>query len=253
MPQIEVYTKFKIHDGRLEIFKHTVEQLVALGRAAGPGLLRYDWFLDDGRGECVAMEVHADEAAMDAYNLDAEAGLMRLREVSYRAVEMLMSPAAQADLVPGGGTKLFRFAAGLGAGSQAARFSPADGRGETKHIEIYTKFFINPGGLEAFRTAAAAMLRTVGEKDPGTARYDWFYDAGASECLALDTYDDAAAMFAHMANCHDAHARLLENATMVTEFLGALPEEAMAAVRKYDPYILPFFAGLKPYSQGGFG
>ncbi|GLR68764.1 hypothetical protein GCM10010909_34460 [Acidocella aquatica] len=253
MPQIEVYTKFKIHDGRLETFKNTVEQLAALGRNAGAGLLRYDWFLDDARGECIAMEVHADEAAMDAHNLNAEAGLMRLREFSYRAVEMLVDAAPDADLVPGGGTRLFRFAAGLGAGSAAARFSPAGGRGETKHIEIYTRFFINPGSFEAFRADAAALLQAVKDKDTGTVRYDWFYDAGESECLALDTYDDAAAMFAHMANCHDAHERLLANATMVTEFLGALPEEAMAAVSKYDPYILPFFAGLKPYSQGGFG
>jgi hypothetical protein len=40
---------------------------------------------------------------------------------------------------------------------------------------------------------------------------------------------------------------------MVTEFRGTLPEEALAALRPYDPYILPFFTGLKPYSQGGFG
>jgi quinol monooxygenase YgiN len=178
---------------------------------------------------------------------------MRLREFSYRAVEMLIDTAPDADLIPGGGTKLFRFAAGLGPGSAASSFNPAGGRGETNHIEIYTRFFINPGSLAAFREAAAAMLQTTRENDPGTSRYDWFYDAAESECLALDTYDDAAAMFAHMANCHDAHERLLANATMVTEFLGGLPAAALAGLSKYEPYILPFFAGLKPYSQGGFG
>jgi hypothetical protein len=60
-------------------------------------------------------------------------------------------------------------------------------------------------------------------------------------------------MRAHLANGNAARAQLLENAMMVTEFLGTLPEQALAAVRPDDPYILPFFIGLKSYSQGGFG
>ncbi len=253
MPRIEIYTKFKIHDGRLESFKDAVEGLVAITKAAGPRVLRYDWFLDDDRLECVAMEVYAGAAAMEAHSELAGENQLALHEYAYRSVEVLNGPMPEDDLIPGGGTKLFRFGQGLGEDSAAAKFSPEPGAGATPHIEIYTRFFINPGSLEAFKTEAAELLRIVRASDPGTSRYDWFYDAEGTQCLVRDTYNDAAAMLAHMKNCHDAHERLLANAIMVTEFLGALPEAAMVAVAKYDPYILPFFAGLKGYSAGGFG
>ena len=253
MPQIEIYTKFKIHDGRLENFKDAVEGLVNIAKGAGPRVLRYDWFLDDDRRECIAMEVYADAAAMEAHSDLAGEDQLALRECAYRSVEVLTGAMPEDDVIPGGGTKLFRFVQGLDSGSAAAKFSAAPGAGATPHIEIYTKFFINPGSLDTFKTEAAELLRVVRASDTGTSRYDWFYDDEGTQCLALDTYNDAAAMFAHMKNCHDAHERLLRNATMVTEFLGALPEPAMAAVAKYAPYILPFFAGLKGYSAGGFG
>jgi quinol monooxygenase YgiN len=177
MPQIEVYTKYKIHGARLETFKDTVEQLTAMARTAGPAVQRYDWFLDNERGECVAMEVYASEAAMDAYTLNAEELALRLREYAYRAVEMLVDAAPEADLIPGSGTKLFRFTAGLGERSAAAKFTPAAGRGETQHIEAYIRFFINPGSFAAFSAAAAAALQTARDKDHGTSRDDWFYAA----------------------------------------------------------------------------
>ena len=68
---------------------------------------------------------------------------------------------------------------------------------------------------------------------------DW-----VSTCL-MDCYKDTPSMFAHMKNAHDVHELLFDHSTMVTEFLGELPDEAKAAVARYNPYILPLYAGLR--------
>ena len=91
----------------------------------------------------------------------------------------------------------------------------------------------------------ADLIPIVSSKDPGTTRYDWFYDDEKLQCVAMDCYKDTPSMFAHMKNAHDVHELLFDHSTMVTEFLGELPEEAKAAVARYNPYIRPLYAGLK--------
>jgi quinol monooxygenase YgiN len=117
--------------------------------------------------------------------------------------------------------------------------------GSAGPIEIYTGFAIQPGQLAQFKRLAVELTNVVRAKDLGTTRYDWFYNDAQHVCIAMDTYVDAPAMFAHMKNCHEAHEKLLPLSTMTTEFLGELPSVAMQAVAKYQPYILKFLCGLQ--------
>lgn len=106
-------------------------------------------------------------------------------------------------------------------------------------IEIVTRFSIAAGQEAAFREQAQLLTDLVRARDPGTARYDWFFSGDGRSSVALDTYADTAGMLAHMANAHALHAGLLDIATMQTEFLGDPPADAWAAVAKYDPFVLP--------------
>lgn len=249
---IETYAKFKIHPGKMEEFKTRLQALVKQVRANEPRTMRYDWFVCDDKYEAVAMDCYVDEDAMFAHQKNAGPFHRAVLEVSDMSVEFLGIPTQGAlDAVKKFGPQFFEFDSGLDQGPGALRFTPSSGTPSIEHIEIYTRFQIHDGKLEEFKRDADALLAVVKEKDTGTLRYDWFYDDSKNLCIAMDTYKDAEGMFTHMKNAHDAHEKLLHLSSMTTEFLGELPPAANAAVAKYSPYILPFYAGLKSYSGGG--
>jgi len=248
---IETYAKFKIHPGKMEEFKHRLQTLVKQVRENEPNTLRYDWFLNEDRYEAVAMDCYVDEAAMFAHQKNAGPFHRAILEVSDMSVEFLGIPTQGAlDAVTKFGPQFFHFDSGLEGQPGAVKFSPKPGTPSTEHIEIYTRFQIHEGKLDEFKRDAKELLGVVKEKDTGTVRYDWFYDDEKRLCIAMDTYKDAEGMFTHMKNAHDAHEKLLHLSDMTTEFLGELPPPAKEAVGKYDPYILPFYVGLKDYSSG---
>jgi quinol monooxygenase YgiN len=206
----------------------------------------------------VAIFVCSSARAVQSHFRDNNAGYAALSKCCDVAVEVLSgaTPEVLAAL-PGESLRAFEFGGGLKSATAAAEFSSdivslVASRVGSDHIEIYTRFEIKSKDMPIFKKLAAELVSVVKAKDPGTPRYDWFYDDANSLSVAMDTYANASAMFAHMKNCHDVHHELLQHASMVTEFLGELPQEAMQAVAKYDPYILTFCAGLKPYSSGGF-
>jgi quinol monooxygenase YgiN len=250
---MEIYTKYSIRDGCTDTFREQAHAIAAAARKAGTAL-RCDWFIHAQRRAAVHMLAHRDEAALGAYR-GATQSLYDAIAASADGASMeildSVSDAFRASITRHG-VRQADFAYGLKPRSAALDFSAA-GPGTAGHIEIYTRFFIQPGKLDRFKTDARALLDVVVQKDPGTLRYDWFFNDSDHYCLALDSYADAQAMFAHMRNCHAAHAKLMEMSTITTEFLGALSDEAMQAVAKYDPFILPFACGLKPLSAGAFG
>jgi quinol monooxygenase YgiN len=253
MNHIETYAKFAIHSGKLNEFKQRVATLVKVVRERDSATLRYDWFINEEKNEAVAMDTYKDETAMYAHQKNAGHYLGEVLECADMAVEFLGMPSAPArEKIAKFKPRLFAFHSGLEKDSAARNFLP-DGAGiGGNHIEIFTRFTIEHGKMDWFRTRASQLLEVVREKDPGTLRYDWFYDEANHECIAMDSYQDAPGLFAHMKNAHDKHSELLRHSSVFTEFLGALPNEAMTAVAKYNPNILPFYRGLKPYSSGGF-
>jgi quinol monooxygenase YgiN len=198
------------------------------------------------------MAVHRDTDALRSHIASAGALYGRLTQQASVALQWIGRPAAAALQALPLQAMIADFDSGQGATSGADKFSRDINGQPIPHIEIYTHFAVQPGKLAEFKVHARECLDIVVARDPGTARYDWFYDDANLVSLALDTYNDPQSMFAHMKNCHDAHEKLLRVSAMTTEFLGELPPEAMAAISKYNPYVVRFVAGLKPYSSGGF-
>lgn len=253
MSVIESYAIFRPHDGRVDEFRSLLDLVIDKVGKNEPGTLRYDWFSNAIGTEYLAIDTYVDEAAMFQHQQNVGkqfAQLLGLVDMELEVLGELSSTADQA--LTRLGPQRYWFEYGLDQHSASDRFIRDAQAGGSDHIEIYTKFTIEPGKAQTFKSLAAELLDVVKTKDRGTIRYDWFYDADGRQCLALDTYRDVEAMFAHMKNANVAHGKLLEIATVVTEFVGELPAEAQAAVKKYEPEIWTFHRGLKPYSSGGF-
>jgi quinol monooxygenase YgiN len=256
MGPIEIYVKLKSRGGDWAAIRSHIDSIISAAKGRGSGLTRCDWFLSEKKQEWVAILVCSGARAAQSHFRDNIADYAGLFERCDLAVDVLSgaTPEVLAAL-PDKGLRVFEFGGGLKSATGAAQFSadivsPVAGRIGSDHIEIYTRFEIKPNDQPIFKQLAAELVSVVKAKDPGTPRYDWFYDDANRLSVAMDTYANASAMFAHMKNCHDVHHELLQHASMVTEFLGELPKDAMQAVAKYDPYIVKFYAGLRPYSSG---
>jgi quinol monooxygenase YgiN len=249
---IEIYSKWRLHAGAMPEFVATARSLAGMTLQQNPDTLRCDWFVHATGNEAISMAVHRDTAALRSHIASAGALYGRLAQLASVTLQWVGRPATAAlQALPLAAT-IADFDSGQGATTGADSFSRDASGQPIPHIEIYTHFAVHPGKLAEFKVHARECLDIVIASDPGTARYDWYYDDEHLVSLALDTYNDPQSMFAHMKNCHEAHAKLLQISTMTTEFLGELPPEAMAAISKYNPYVVRFVAGLKPYSSGGF-
>ena len=254
MSPIEFYLKLRLHGPQVPAALDRARGIAAVARGDRAGALRCDWFLQEPRSELIAMLV--------LRNLDALESHLQGAQAAYG--ELVRPGAAELILLGGAGSGVgsalerwlrvavhaFEFGGGRAAQSAARGFAHEDGAIATPHIEIFTRFAIRSGRNAVFRRSAAALVDIVCAQDPGTPRYDWFYDASGEAGLALDTYADPASMFAHMRNAHDVHEQLLHDATMITEFLGELPPRAREAVAKYDPYVARFVCGIGAHSAG---
>jgi quinol monooxygenase YgiN len=258
MNPIEIHCKLALEPGSMPCALDQARALVEAARPIQaeelPAVLRCDWFAHDAKQECIGMLAYRGDAALIAHRVAAAESFAALERTGTLEVRFLGQPSAEAfrhwaHLSP----SVVEFDSGITGTPGAARYRDRSAAASKRHIEIYTTFAIRAGRVADFRRNAAAVLDIVKQKDPGTARYDWYYDDATGSCVALDTYSDPASMFAHMRNCHDAHEKLLHDSTMLTEFLGELPPEAMAAVAKYQPYVVRFVAGLQPFSAGGLG
>jgi quinol monooxygenase YgiN len=244
MARIQVHARLTCDDNGMAQVRRNIGEIVDAARRPGSGMSRCDWFVNDERREYVAMIVHADADSMQAHHTACSDAYNDLLSHARGALDIFDAT----DIV--GALDATEFA-GL-AGYQLRQFEYADGLGARGArpiadltIEIVTVFAVLPGQLALFKQQARELTDIVRDRDTGTARYDWYYNDRDNICIALDTYVDAAAMFAHMKNCHDAHEKLLKISTMTTDFLGELPAVAMQVVAKYNPYILRFVGGLQ--------
>lgn len=252
MSNIEIYGKWRLQAGAMPEFIATARRLAGITLQQDPATLRCDWFVHAASNEAISMTVHRDTAALQSHVACAGALYGRLAQLASVALQWVgRPPTAALRALPLPAT-IADFDSGQGATTGADKFSRDVTGQPSPHIEIFTHFAVQPGKLPDFKRHARQCLGIVIARDPGTSRYDWFYDDANHVSLALDTYDDPQSMFAHMKNCHDAHEQLLRVSSMTTEFLGEPPPQVLAAIGKYNPYISKFIAGLKPYPAGGF-
>jgi quinol monooxygenase YgiN len=98
----------------------------------------------------------------------------------------------------------------------------------------------HPGRRDDFIVAAKALAAAAAD-EPGTLRYEWYAD-GEDSFVAIEEYVDAAAAFAHNANCEHLLTRAFELADLtglqlhgeITPELQAFAENLPVA-RTYRP------------------
>ena len=101
------------------------------------------------------------------------------------------------------------------------------------------------GKLDEFKTAAAACMKSVREKDTGTLQYDWFFNDDQSCCVVRERYRDSNAVLEHMGNLGAVLGELLELAgPMELEMFGDPSEELRTTVAPFGAAIYAHFQSL---------
>jgi len=111
---IEIYTRFHIHDGKLEEFKKGADEILATVKEKDTGTLRYDWFYDDSKNICIAMDTYKDADGMFNHMQNCHAPHSKLLELSTMTTEFLGElPAAAKEAVTKYSPYILPFHAGL--------------------------------------------------------------------------------------------------------------------------------------------
>ena len=91
------------------------------------------------------------------------------------------------------------------------------------------RFKIHEGKLEEYKRLSAQAMEIVQTKDPGTLRYDVYFNDDQSECVVLERYRDSEAAIAHASNLGDLFEAVLATVTVVHgELLGEPSAELRA-------------------------
>jgi quinol monooxygenase YgiN len=95
MSEIRVIARLKIHDGKLEEFKHAAEKCMQSVRARDSGTLQYDWFFSDDYSECVVHERYRDSKAALEHNANLGETLRELFETCSGSGEIFGTPSPE--------------------------------------------------------------------------------------------------------------------------------------------------------------
>ena len=114
-----------------------------------------------------------------------------------------------------------------------------------KKIQLTAIFRIHPGKLDAFRELAGKCVAAVKKNEPQALQYDWFYTADQTECRVRETYADADAVFAHMANVGPYLGELLTMTDFSGEVYGNPPEAVKKAFEAFNVTFYSYGDGLE--------
>lgn len=64
MNELQITSRLKIHDGKLDRFKTLAQACMERVREKDKGILQYDWFFNDDHTECVVRERFVDSDAV---------------------------------------------------------------------------------------------------------------------------------------------------------------------------------------------
>ena len=107
------------------------------------------------------------------------------------------------------------------------------------------RFKIHEGKLEEFKRLSAQAMEIVKTKDPGTLRYDVYFNDDESECVVLERYRDSESAIAHASNLGDLFGAVLAAVTVVHgELLGEPSAELRANLADSEVPVLftPFLS-----------
>lgn len=97
MDELQLTTRFRIHDGKVDEFKRLAAESMARTRERDSGTLQYDWFLAEDGSECVLRERYRDSAAVLEHAMNLGELIPGIVGVSDPEVEIYGAPTA--DLV----------------------------------------------------------------------------------------------------------------------------------------------------------
>ncbi len=106
------------------------------------------------------------------------------------------------------------------------------------------KFRIHQGKTDEFRQIVAECVEVVRSRDPGTSAYEWFINEAGTECIVLETYDDAEALLAHTRNVGPLVGRLLQISDCSVDMLADPTPEMRAALRRLPMTLYGRLQGL---------
>jgi quinol monooxygenase YgiN len=85
--------RFRIHPGRTEEFAALASECIRLVRQHDPGTSLYEWFINEDRTECIAIDSYASSEAVLAHIRNVGPTMRRLRQLADVSVELLGSPS----------------------------------------------------------------------------------------------------------------------------------------------------------------
>ena len=98
------------------------------------------------------------------------------------------------------------------------------------------RFRMNEGKVEEFKRLSAQAMEIVKTKDPGTLRYDTYFNEDGSECVVLEMFHDSQALIDHAENLEELAAQILAIVTVVHgELLGDPNDELRAKMAGSGP------------------
>jgi quinol monooxygenase YgiN len=95
MSELQVIARLKIHDGKLEEFKHVAEKCMESVRTKDSGTLQYDWFFSSDHSECVVHERYRDSDAVLEHNANLGETLGELLETCSASGEVFGAPSPE--------------------------------------------------------------------------------------------------------------------------------------------------------------
>jgi quinol monooxygenase YgiN len=95
-------------------------------------------------------------------------------------------------------------------------------------IYSYAKFSIHPGKGEEFMKLAQECSEIVNQREPRALFYEWFINAGGTECVAIDCYADIDAMLEHIKHIGPLMRRLMTISERYLEIYGEDPSPTLA-------------------------
>ena len=77
-------------------------------------------------------------------------------------------------------------------------------------IEVSARFAdVSDANRAEFKRVAAVAL-DISTREPGVLKYDWFFNDAETVCVVRETYQDATALLAHIANLGDTFRELVD-------------------------------------------
>ena len=93
MQRVMSIARFRIHPGKADEFAALAEECVRLVRQHDPATLLYEWFINDDRTECIAVDSYATSEAVLAHIRNVGPTMRMLRQLADVSVELLGSPS----------------------------------------------------------------------------------------------------------------------------------------------------------------